>query len=154
MHMIENLLSKKNMRSVALKNHSSSLRYCCYIGSCTSCCCWWWCCCCCCCEVMVGTWSARLPIPVSGGGSFSVVRFSQWIRQVNRFTVCFARLYFPPFLPPTPGNTKWQEERLPNHYPVLGSRESHHRSVVVAQSGRSFHFYLNGVWSCATPCSE
>ena len=29
-------------------------------------------------------------------------------------------VYFPslPFLPPTPGNTKWQEESLPNHYPV------------------------------------
>ena len=55
--------------------------------------------------------------------------------QVNR--LCFTgslprkvrvRLYFPPFLPPTPGNTKWQEESLPNHYPagspLVKARES------------------------------
>ena len=59
-------------------------------------------------------------------------------------------LDFPPFLPPTPGNTKWQEECLPHLYPVwrgqggIGSRRLRKQNWC-HRSRRSFLNFPNGL---------
>lgn len=58
------------------------------------------------------------PIPVSGGSSLLSGFLNESDKLIGSRDVLPGLLYFPPFLPPTPGNTKWQEECLPNHYPV------------------------------------
>ena len=55
-----------------------------------------------------------------------------------------------PFLPPTPGNTKWQEERLPNHYPVQGKAQ-HPKPLRSRGNGRGLESRGNGEMKARSP---